>query len=96
MMNLTRIPVFTAMSTVIAITMSRLIGMIARILRPASGRTYSTRSRPNGGVVIQVEIASRQGDARDMLTSVSRELIGWSNSCTTYNLPFGWRTQNRE
>lgn len=83
--NLTRVPVL-AVNAVIAITMTGLIRMIAGVLGPAPRRTYPTRSRPNGRVVIRVEIAGRQSDARDMLTSVSRELIGRPNSCTTYNL----------
>lgn len=60
----------TTMNTVIAIAMPGLIGMIARILRPTSGRAYPTRFRPNSGIVIRVEIADRQNDARNMLTSV--------------------------
>lgn len=80
-----RVPVL-AVNAVIAITMTGLIRMIAGVLGPAPRRTYPTRSRPNGRVVIRVEIAGRQSDARDMLTSVSRELIGRPNSCTTYNL----------
>lgn len=84
--NLTRIPVLAAVNTVIAIAMPGLIGMIARILRPASGRAYPTRFRPNSGIVIRVEIADCQNDAGNMLTSVSRELIRRPNSCTTHNL----------
>lgn len=92
--SLTRIPMLTAVNTVIAVAMSGMIGMIAGVLRPASGRAYSTRPRPNGGVVIRVEIAGRQSDARYMLTSVRRELIGRPNSCTTVQ-PSN-RTKNSE
>lgn len=68
---LTRIPMLAAVNTVIAIAMPGLIGMIARVLGPASRRAYPTRARPDDGIVIRIEIAGRQGHPRDMLTSVS-------------------------
>lgn len=94
-MSLTRVPMLATVNTVVAVAMTGLIGLVAGVLRPASGRTYPTRARPDGGIVTRVKITCRQGDARDMLTSISRELIRRSDSCATYNPRIGEReTQN--